>query len=443
MTDGLRLLTKLIEEGNARALSERGIDESWFESTEIPVARFVLEFLRSHGQLPAIRTVESRCGTRLSTDAVEPVGYYLDRIEARMLQNSLRDTLNEVSRLIVDRQDPRAALELARVQVLRLSSRALARDMMDMPQALDLVLQDYEARSSQIGLSGIPTGWPTLDDQTDGIKPGDFWAIVGRIAAGKSQLLVKMASEAYLSGRRVLFVSYEMPLLHMARRLFCTAAHIPYRQVRFGQMSMFVRDRFRPELEWFRSRPGRLTLLMAGLNSMVPQVQAVIQEIRPELVLLDGGGMIKPSDRSLRARWEQVSSTAQEIRMLALVENIPIVVSYHFNREVKGNDTFGSLEHIGLSDEIGKLATLALGVFRRDAAWQRPEKKRGRIRPETERIKEPPILPGEPMVVRCMKGREGERFEFEMNFLWDGGMDFSERPPRRQPGQAPQDDIWQ
>ena len=91
---------------------------------------------------------------------------------------------------------------------------------------------------------------------------------------------------------------------------------------------------------------------------------------------------------------------------LASALNIPVAISYQFNRQTpKKKDESTGLEHIAGADAIGQIASIVLGSFDDDNVETMKRKK-----------------------IRIMKGRSGEQGEYFINWIFDDYpfMDFSE-----------------
>ena len=89
------------------------------------------------------------------------------------------------------------------------------------PSDLDVMLEwrsrydQYEEMRHMVDegtLTGILTGFPTYDNITGGFHDEQFILFAGQAKAGKSWLMMKSAIAAQESGKKVLFVTFEMSL---------------------------------------------------------------------------------------------------------------------------------------------------------------------------------------------------------------------------------------
>jgi len=98
---------------------------------------------------------------------------------------------------------------------------------------------------------------------------------------------------------------------------------------------------------------------------------------------------------------EKISEITETLKTVAAQANLPIVISFQYNRKVKKtNASSGGFENVGLSDAIGQIASVGIGIFDDEADSTRK-------------------------IVEIVGGREGETGNFFMNWNWDR-MNFDE-----------------
>ena len=77
-----------------------------------------------------------------------------------------------------------------------------------------------ETRKAGVDLTGLSTGFPALDDLTNGLQKGDMIILAARPSIGKTACALSITSHAILRDRApVLFFSLEMSRMQLAQRL--------------------------------------------------------------------------------------------------------------------------------------------------------------------------------------------------------------------------------
>jgi replicative DNA helicase len=263
------------------------------------------------------------------------------------------------------------------------------------------VLQYHRRVQNASELLGIPSGFPALDDSMGGMQAGDLIVITGRPGLGKSYILLRMALEAYLQGRRVLFITMEMTNRQCVSRLLALKTRVQHSRLRKGLLSAYALNLVRDELDVFRGN-DRLQFVEGSLSSKASEVSLRIQEASPEIVFIDGAYLIAPDDSWIKSKWERTAAVAEDLKRACLKFSIPIVASYQQSRraEQKGGS---SLSTIGLSDIIGQLSSAVFDISIEDAEASESFEQMDSNRPDSR-------------VLSSLKLREGGFLNFRVSF---------------------------
>lgn len=399
MSDGKKLLASVIRDGAVGALRE--IDESWLLNEELEIFRFLRGHYRRYGELPQLQTVESEMSERLPR-ADENIDFYRQKIIDRALYNELRDHLQTLQRSLRDRNMGEAKVC---VDQMRASTRIFTpnEDLRDMREACQGAIRAYQIAHERPGISGIPSGWPRLDETTGGYQRGDLISWIARMGVGKTFLLLKQALSAWHSGYSVLVVTMEMTIEQIVRRMLGMEAGINPEYLRKGALGSRTLSR----LQAFTNNmqhTDRLNFYAGGFSKQVSDVDMLLNELSPDIVLIDGAYLLKPSAKGRMNRLESVAEVYDELKRMTLTADRPIVTTSQFSRQAgkKGKD--GSLENVAFSDVIGTHSSLVFSI------------KEGK--PPYERTRR---------VIESMKGREGENVELH-TFYQFAPINFEEVP---------------
>ena len=98
------------------------------------------------------------------------------------------------------------------------------------------------------------------------------------------------------------------------------------------------------------------------------------QQLKPDLVLIDGAYLLSHRDKRLN-KWQRVEANCEALKQQLAGEcRVPVIASFQFNRvaekklkkaeEKKGENTPKvDLEDIAHSDAIGQISSIVLGFF--------------------------------------------------------------------------------
>jgi replicative DNA helicase len=390
MSDGLKLLSLVVENGSAHIVRE--LDRELFIEDEGNVYDFVRRFYRRYGRVPAIATVEEETGVELP-EAEETIDYYIQRVHDRRLYGVVRDSFNDL-RDALRNYDMEAAKDV--IDAMRSATRVLhsQNDIRTIDEALRDVWREYQYAHENPGISGVPSGWNSYDYRTGGNQAGDLVTWVARPSMGKTYLLLKQANHAWLTGFNVLVVTMEMTIEQITRRAVAMGAGVNPDYMRKGTLSTHAKRRIERFMDTM-SGTERFRLFSGGLRKKTSDVDMLIQEYRPDICLIDGVYLMSPEKSRNMNKTEKVSEVFDELKQVTIAQNIPVVVTTQFNRTSgkKGKD--GSLENIAFSDAISTHSSLVLSIQEGDAPYQRTRRK-----------------------VVFLKGREGEQGRFDVNYLF-------------------------
>lgn len=113
------------------------------------------------------------------------------------------------------------------------SSRRRSRTLQELQlELLDEIEQRIEARANGKPISGISSGWKSLDQITYGALPGQLWYFAGRPGSGKTTLMTCAAMNAAKQGKHVWGWFGEQTALDIMRRVQAREAKASRVQVR-------------------------------------------------------------------------------------------------------------------------------------------------------------------------------------------------------------------
>jgi replicative DNA helicase len=98
-------------------------------------------------------------------------------------------------------------------------------------------IQELHDREDQSEITGVPTGYTDLDNQTSGLQPGDLIIIAGRPSMGKTSFALNMAENVALEvGLPVAVFSMEMGGAQLAMRMLSSVGRLDAHRVRTGRL---------------------------------------------------------------------------------------------------------------------------------------------------------------------------------------------------------------
>lgn len=208
------------------------------------------------------------------------------------------------------------------------------------------VARQLDRAENPPGVTGLTTGWASLDDVTSGFQPGELIILAGRPGMCKTSAAHNMIEWVSLThGRPTLLVSLEMDEASVAQR-FIT--------MRTGVTSLKLRDpRLLTDSDkdlMRRHCPDLLTMPLYVDDSTTRTVDQVAANARRvsslaarthgaplAAVVVDYLQLVSPSDEK-DLRQEQVAKVSRRLKTLARDLGLPVVCLSQLNRKVEDRE---------------------------------------------------------------------------------------------------------
>ncbi len=403
MTTGLNLLSKIVAEADLEKFLRMHLVPEFFDGDERQAFAFVEDHVRRFGAIPKGSTLKRETGIELP-EAQEAADYYLRDLERRHLHRELVKGLEVARDHLKDRQ-PEAALARVSETAVRLTTTEHRREILDFRQALEPIMREFRTKVALGSQHGIRLGWETLDDMTGGLGGGDTVCVVGRPATGKTYLLTWAARNVWWNQHKTpLLLTMEMNALPLIQRIAAIHSQVNVKQIRDAALSTNNLTKMKGVLMEAADYEVPFWIVDGDMAATVDDLIMLARQYKPDVVFVDGGYLMGHRNESL-SLWQKVKENVESLhKQIAKAMDIPVVISYQFNRQAAQlrNGQGAGLEHIGLSDAVGQVSSLVLGLFE-DENVETLARRR----------------------VDILKGREGATGDFYINWNFNK-MDFSE-----------------
>lgn len=317
------------------------------------------------------------------------IGVLVQALKMRSMETDLmrvRDLFNE---LLEDKSEEEA-LSLLIAQLPHLITKYKRSSGFGITEILAGMKKSYEGVRSGLAL-GIPWPWECLTEDTLGKNKGDFIVFYGRMKSAKTWLLLKSAVDDYVKyHQRVIIWSREMDARKMQLRIASIMAGVDYQLLKKGKLPGAVYRRAVRTLEamaladleaksdvHLRSKRGYADLIvLAGPDAPrnIAELQAAVKMYQPDILYLDSFYHLE-SDRARgnSQMWAKIQYLSEDIKGIALDEDIPIVAVAQANRsgeKGKGED----LTEVAGGDAIAREADLMIRVIKKQS-FELPQPK--------------------------------------------------------------------
>jgi len=244
----------------------------------------------------------------------------------------------------------------------------------NLTSAADLIKFSIDKITEMSGKSqevtGIASGFPTLDKMTAGFQPGDFVILAARPSMGKTAFSLNLALHAAMELKKsVAYFSVEMGKEQLMMRILASEAKVNMSDVRIGR----IKDNEWPRLIDKASKLADTSLFIDDTSSISPyEIRSKARRLKTQhgldLILIDYL-QIMGTPGKVESRERAVAEISKSLKSIAKELKVPVIALSQLNRGVEGRS--GDMRKPVLSDlrESGSIeqdADLIMMLYREE-----------------------------------------------------------------------------
>ena len=189
--------------------------------------------------------------------------------------------------------------------------------------------KDLLKRFELISRNPITTGWSRMDEICKGgLGKSELGVVIAPTGAGKSMVMVHLATQALLQGKTVVYYTLELKDTVVGQRFDCCISDVPLQDHRMRQKEI---------VDKVKDLDG--TLIIKEYPTKSASVQTIknhIEKLRkrgiePDMILVDYADLLRPT-RSSGEKRHELEETYEGLRGLAQTYEIPCWTASQTNR---------------------------------------------------------------------------------------------------------------
>ena len=217
-----------------------GVSAEWFDDDIKPAVKRIQElyaenkpFNHKNAILELRGSIDFKLLVYLHGSATEynHVNEYLNQLAKRYEKRKLVEGLQKID---VEKDIIQQLTELIASAVIHIEKEPITSR-----KAINKACDDIcAAHEREDGISGLKTGWQLIDKYLGGWNRGDLIICAGRPGMGKSAIAMTWALAAAEQSHKVLFLSLEMSVDQLARRILTHETHIENYKIRSNRLEL-------------------------------------------------------------------------------------------------------------------------------------------------------------------------------------------------------------
>jgi len=343
-----------------------------FRDSEPVDIRTVTHQLRKEGALERIGGPFAVVELTKDVASAAHVEYHAHILVEKYLRRELIRMTAEVQRdSFEDTHDVFDLLDRAEQELYQISSNNLRRESISMNDLTLKTIKYLESlKDADQRSTGVPSGFPSLDEYTAGWQKGELIIVAARPAMGKTAFTLSLArNAALLYNKPVAFFSLEMSAQQLAMRMISAEAELNAELLRRGKLEAY-------EWEQLHSRIGRIAnapiyiddTAALSIYELRAKCRRLKVERKIEMIIIDYLQLMSGDngDRKIGNREQEIASISRALKQLSKELEVPVIALSQLSRsvETRGGDKRPMLSDLRESGSIEQDADMVIFLYR-------------------------------------------------------------------------------
>lgn len=227
-------------------------------------------------------------------------------------------------------------------------------------------------KTSQQGseLTGVTSGFRSLDKMTNGWQPSDFIIVAARPGMGKTAFTLSMAKNAAANGQGVAVFSLEMASVQLVQRLISAEAEIGSSKLRNGKLDDGEWTKLHAAVDKLSQLPMYIDDTPAiNIFELRAKCRRLKQNHDISMIIIDYLQLMTAAPNEKRGNREQeISSISRSLKSLAKELHVPVIALSQLSRavETRGGEKRPQLSDLRESGAIEQDADIVTFIYRPD-----------------------------------------------------------------------------
>lgn len=296
--------------------------------------------------------------------------YHARIVYQKYVQRELLSVSTEVQKRVYEQsEDVDDTLEYGQNQLFTLSEGAMKREARVIQLVMDdAIKQIQEAGNKPDGVSGVPSGFTSLDKITSGWQNSDLIIIAARPSMGKTAFMLSMCRNMAVEFKiPVAVFSLEMSSVQLAKRLLVAESELESEKVRSGRLADYEWKQLMHKTNKLITSPLYVDETPAlSIFELRAKSRRLVSQYGVKLIAVDYLQLMTGSSDVKSNREQEVSNISRSLKALAKELNIPIIALSQLNRaaELRSGDKKPMLADLRESGAIEQDADIVIFIHR-------------------------------------------------------------------------------
>ena len=329
--------------------------------------------LREKGNLEAVGGPVAIAGLSEKVGAAAHIEYYVKILKQKSIQ---RDLITASYEILRDSYDDSVKVDQlideAQTKVYNAIQNNLKKDVQEVGSIINDALREVEKNQNIDGLSGVPSGVPSLDRVTRGWQKSDLIILAARPSVGKTAFALNLARNAAVDNNMPVAVfSLEMSALQLVMRLMTTESGLPADKLKGGaKLDPWDWQQLETRLAALSKAPLYIDDTPSiPLMEFRTKVKRLVKSKDVRLVIVDYLQLMQGPVELRGLREQEVAAISRTLKATAKELNVPIIALSQLSRNAvqrTGGTGKPQLSDLRESGSIEQDADMVIFIHRPD-----------------------------------------------------------------------------
>lgn len=333
----------------------------------------VTEKLRSKGMLEASGGAYYITQLTNKVTSSANIEYHAHIVTQKFIQRELIRVAGEISSKGFDETtDAFELLDEAEKNLFAIKNDSMKKNYDDIKSLIGKAIFDIEnTEGGKDGLTGVPTGFTSLDRITGGWQKSDLIILAARPGMGKTAFVLSMARNAAILGNKaVALFSLEMSSLQLTKRLISSETELPSDKLRFGNLDPHEWEQLHAKINALENAQIFIDDTPAiSILDLKAKARRLKSQRNIDIIIIDYLQLMRGDESSNNKmagnREQEISYISRSLKGLAKELDIPIIALAQLSRAVEQRqDKRPMLSDLRESGSIEQDADLVTFIYR-------------------------------------------------------------------------------
>ena len=338
-----------------------------------------LDFLSVSQKLKAAGNLDAVGGTVALVQLSQKIGaaahieYYIRILKQKCIQRELITASYDILKASYDEAvNVDDLIDTAQTKIFSAIQNNVKKDVQEIGNVINDAIDDIQRLQGSSGLSGVPSGFPSVDKITLGWQASDLIILAARPSVGKTAFVLNLARNAAVDHNMpVAFFSLEMPAIQLAKRMMVSETRLSADKIKGGvKLQPWEWEQLDIQLKRLTNSPLYIddtpSLPVMEFRS---KVKKLVKQKGVRLVIVDYLQLMQGPAELRGMREQEVAAISRTLKATAKEMNVPIIALSQLSRQSEnrvGSNRRPQLSDLRESGSIEQDADMVIFIHRYD-----------------------------------------------------------------------------